>query len=162
MPTPSQVRWRVTLADVNGGSLVEFALAASILFLLIFAALEFAMLLSAQMTLQNAVRQAGRYAITGNHLPDPNHSGQNLSRIASITRVAQDAAMGLNVSNIQISSVQGGSGNAGGPGDTVTISLTATLPVLTPLVAQYFQNGSYTTTVSVTFKNEPFPPANTQ
>ena len=162
MPTSSHPRWRVTIADANGSSLVEFALAASIFFLLIFAALEFAMLLSAQMTLQNAVRQAGRYAITGNHLPDPNHQGQNLSRIASIQQVAQDAAMGLNVSNIQISSVLGGSNNAGGPGDTVTISLSANLPLITPVISQYFNNGTFTTTVSVAFKNEPFPPANTQ
>lgn len=162
MPAHFHVRWRAATGNADGSTLVEFALCATMFFLLVFSILELAFLLNAQMTLQNAVRQAGRYAITGNHLPDPQHPGQTLSRVASITQVATTAAMGLNVSNIQISSVSGGSNNAGGPGDTVTISLTASLPVLTPLVSQYFQNGTFTTTVAVSFKNEPFPPGNSQ
>ena len=139
---------------------MEFAMAATIMFTVMFACLEFSCLMYGQMTLQNAVREAGRYAMTGNHLADPNHPGQTLSRIASISRVAQQSAMGLDVSNIQISSVLGGSNNAGGPGDTVTISLTANLPLMTALVGQYFAHGTYTTTVSATFRNEPFPPGN--
>ena len=134
----------------DGGATMEFALVATMLFTVMFGCFEFACLMYGQITLQNAVREAGRYAMTGNHLPDPNHAGQNLSRTASITQVAQQAAMGLDVSNIQISSVVGGSNNAGGPGDTVTISLTANLPLMTALVGQYFAHGNYTTTVSAT------------
>jgi Flp pilus assembly protein TadG len=148
-------------ASTAGASAVEFALVAPMFFLLYFAVFDFARLFYAEMTLQNAVRQAGRYAVTGNHLPDPQRSGQSLSRVASITQVAQQAAMGLSVSGIQISSLGGGSGSAGGPGDTVTISLTTNLQLMTPIVAQYFPGGTYMFTVSVTFKNEPFPPANT-
>jgi Flp pilus assembly protein TadG len=144
----------------DGSATMEFALAATMMFTVILGCFEFACLMYGQLTLQNAVRTAGRYAMTGNHLPDPNHAGQNLSRTASITQVAQQAAMGLDVSNIQISSVLGGSNNAGGPGDTVTISLTANLPLMTALIGQYFANGVYTTTVSATFRNEPFPPGN--
>ncbi len=151
-----------TLARSTAGtSAVEFALVAPMFFLLFFAVFDFARIFYVQMTLQNAVRQAGRYAITGNHLPDPQHQGQNLSRINSITSVAQQAAGGLSVSNIQISSATGGSGSAGGPGDTVTISLSTSLQLMTPVVAQFFQNGTYGFTVSVSFKNEPFPPSNT-
>lgn len=162
MSASSYARLGWSLRCERGGTLVEFALTAVMFFLLVCSILEFAFLFEAQMTLQNAVRQAGRYAITGNHKPDPLHPGQTLSRVASITQVAQQAAMGLNVSNIQISSLTGGVGSAGGPSDTVTISLTATLPILTPLVSQYFQNGNMNTTVSVSFKNEPFPPGSTQ
>jgi hypothetical protein len=114
-----------------------------------------------ETTLQNAVRQGGRYASTGNHQPDPLHPGQNLSRVNSIILVAQQAAMGLNVSNIQISSLAGGAGSAGGPGDTVTLSLTSNVKLLTPIIAHFFTNGTYTFSVSVSFKNEPFPPSST-
>lgn len=145
----------------SGGATVEFALVATLFCMLLFGCFDFGMLMYSQITLQNAVREAGRYAMTGNHLADPDHAGQSLSRIASITRVAQQAAMGLSVSNIQVSSIKGGSGNAGGPGDTVTISLTANLPLVIGLIGQYFNHGKYTTTVSATFRNEPFPPANT-
>jgi Flp pilus assembly protein TadG len=139
---------------------MEFALVATMMFTMMFACFEFACLMYSQITLQNAVRAAGRYAMTGNHLPDPNHAGQTLSRTASITRVAQQSAMGLDVANIQISSAQGGANNAGGPGDTVTIALTANLPLMTALVGQYFTRGKYTTTVAASFRNEPFPPGN--
>lgn len=145
----------------RGTSMAEFALVLPMFVLLLFAVADFARLFFVEMTLQNAVREAGRYAITGNHLPDPNHNGQNLSRPQSIGQVAQRAAMGLDVSNLQIVSVGGGNGNAGGPGDTVTISLTTNLQILTPIVARFFKNGVYTFTVSVSFKNEPFPPGNT-
>jgi Flp pilus assembly protein TadG len=140
---------------------VEFALVAPMFFLLFFAIFDFARMFYVQMTLQNAVRQAGRYAITGNHVPDPQNHGQNLSRVNSIISVAQQAAGGLSVSGIQISSAGGGSGSAGGPGDTVTISLTSQLQLMTPIVSTFFPNGAYTFTVSVSFKNEPFPPSNT-
>ncbi len=112
----------------------------------------------AQATLQNAVRQGGRYATTGNHQADPQHPGQTLSRVNSIIMVAQQAAIGLNVSNISVYSSSGGNGSAGGPGDTVTLSLTSNVRLLTPVVAHFFTNGMYTFTVSVSFKNEPFPP----
>jgi hypothetical protein len=74
--------------------------------------------------------------------------------------VAQQAAMGLDVANIKISSAQGGTNNAGGPGDTVTIALTANLPLVTALVGQYFAHGQYTTTVAASFRNESFSPGN--
>jgi Flp pilus assembly protein TadG len=77
------------------------------MFLLVFfAVFDFARLFYAEMTLQNAVRQAGRYAVTGNHLPDPQHAGQNLSRLNSIIQVAQQAAGGLSTAGIQTWSVR--------------------------------------------------------
>ena len=145
----------------QGTSILELAFIAPMFLLLLFATVDFAHLFWVELTLQNAIRQAGRYAITGNHLADPNHPGQNLSRIASITQVAQQTALGMDVSNIQISSLTGGSGSAGGPGDTVTIALTTNLHLITPIVAKFFTNSVYTFTVSVTMKNEPFSPSDT-
>jgi Flp pilus assembly protein TadG len=147
--------------STEGTSVVEIALIAPIFLLLLFATVDFAHLFWVELTLQNAIRQAGRYAITGNHLADPNHPGHNLSRVASIMQVAQQTAVGLDVSNIQISSLTGGSGSAGGPGDTVTVSLTTNMPLITPIVGKFFRNGVYTFTVSVTMKNEPFAPNDT-
>ncbi|HMD77213.1 MAG TPA: TadE family protein, partial [Terracidiphilus sp.] len=60
--------------------LVEFALVVPLFLLLVFAVADFGRLFFMQMTLQNAVRQAGRFAMTGSHLPDPNNPGKNLSR----------------------------------------------------------------------------------
>ncbi len=134
---------------------------APMVLLLVFAVFDFARLFYVEMNLQNAVREAGRYAITGNHLSDPQHPGKTLSRVDSIMQVAQRAAIGIDVSKMQISSAGGGKGSAGGPGDTMTISLTTDLQLMTPIVAQFFKDGTYTFTVGVSLKNEPFPPGNT-
>ncbi len=149
---------------VRGQSLLEMALVLPMFLMLICAVVDFSHVFYVEMTLQNALREAGRFATTGNHLADPNNPGQNLSRVNSIIATAQQAASGLNVTSnsINISSVAGGAGSAGGPGDIVTISMSSSVPVLTPIMAQFFKpNGAYNFTVSVTFKNEPFPPGQT-
>ncbi len=154
---PAVGGWRKRLAASEGTTLVEFGLVILMFMTLIFGVVDFARLFYAQTTLENAVRQAGRYAVTGNHQTNQ-QNGSQMSRIASITQVAQQAAVGLDVSNIQISSVTGGSGSAGGPQDTCIITVTSSVKLLTPVVAQFFTNGKYQFTVSVRFKNEPFPP----
>ena len=141
--------------------MVEFVLVAPLYFLLTFAVIDFGRMFFVQMNVQQAVQEAARYASTGQHLPDPNNQGQNLSRIASITAEVQKAAVGANVTNVQVSSLAGGAGSAGGPGDTVTVSVTTNLALMTPMVGKFFPNGVYTFTSSATFKNEPFSSTNT-
>ena len=91
-------------------------------------------------------------------MPDPKHPGQNLSRVTSIIDTLRSDALGVNVSNIQVSSLIGGSGSAGGPGDMETVSTTVSMPLVTPMVAQLFRNGQYTFKASITVMNEPFLP----
>jgi Flp pilus assembly protein TadG len=145
----------------RGQTAVEFALIAPLYFLLTFAVIDFGRMFFVQMNLQQTVQEAARFASTGNHVADPNNPGQNLSRVNSIIAQAQQAAIGASISNIQISSVGGGVGSAGGPGDTVTVSLTTNLKLMTPMIASFFPNGAYTFTSSATFKNEPFSPGDT-
>jgi Flp pilus assembly protein TadG len=144
----------------RGQTLLEFALVFPMFLMLICGVVDFSHVFYAEMTVQNALRQAGRFATTGNHLQDSN--GNNLSRVSSIITTAQQAAPGFDFSQINISSVAGGAGSAGGPGDIVTISLSSAVPMLTPIMAPFFKpNGAYSFTVSVTFKNEPFLPGQT-
>ncbi len=148
----------------RGQTLLEFALVVPVFLMLVFAVIDFGHLFYVEMTMENAVRQAGRYATTGNHLADPKNPGQNLSRVNSIIQSIQQAANGLNVpsNSITISSVGGGAGSAGGPGDTVTISVNTGVQMMTPLIAPFFKpNGTYNFTASVTFTNEPFPQSQT-
>src|ERR1700679_2252602 len=98
--TPSLVRAR------SGQSLVEFALVAPLFFLLVFGITDFGRLFFTQETLQFALREAGRYAVTGQQMA--NGTGGFLSRVDSIKAVAAQKAIGIDVSNIQVSSPQGG------------------------------------------------------
>jgi Flp pilus assembly protein TadG len=153
---------RRTRRFAKGQTMIEFILVAPLYFLLTFAVIDFGRMFFVQMNLQQTVQDAARYASTGNHLADPKNPGQNLSRVASIVAMAQQSAAGASITNIQVSSLFGGAGSAGGPGDTVTVSLTTSLKLMTPMVASFFPNGAYTFTSSATFKNEPFPAANTK
>ena len=147
------------LRSRSGQSLVEFALVAPLFFLLVFGITDFGRLFFAQETLQFALREAGRYAVTGQHManPDPKVGG-NLSRVASIRAIAQQNAIGLitDPNNIKVSS--GGMPNfAGGPGDTVVVSLKTDLKLITPMIGRFFgPSQTYTFTVQTSFRNEPF------
>jgi len=141
----------------RGQTIVEFALVLPVFLLLLCGVVDFSNVLYNEMTMQNALRQAGRFATTGNTLPDQ-------TRLASIILTAQQAAAGLNLSSSSINISSNGTGgygltggNPGGPGDIITISVTAGVPMLTPVIAPFFPpNGKYNYTVSVTFKNEPW------
>jgi Flp pilus assembly protein TadG len=149
------------LMDRRGEELVEFAMVLPLFLLLMFAVIDMGRYYFVRETLENAVRQAGRYAITGAHT-------NNLTRVLSIDLVASNSAAGLDTTAINISSAAVGSSIwsnnwAGAPGDNVKISLTTTIGFFTPGIARYFvPSGSNTFTVAVTFRNENFPPSLTQ
>lgn len=141
----------------DGQALLETALTFMIFMLLVFGILDFARLLYVQMTMQHALRVAGRYAATGNHQTDA--QGASISRTNSIVQVAQSAAMGLPLTTIQFVSQSFGTNSAGGPCDTVTIALGCNVQLLTPVISRFFSNGVYRFNASMTYRNEPFPPS---
>ena len=67
-------RW---ISATAGNAITEFALIFPLFLLMMFAITDMSRLFYVETTLQNAVRQGGRYASTGNHQPDPLHPGQN-------------------------------------------------------------------------------------
>ena len=139
----------------SGNSSVEFALVLPLFLLLTFGVLDFGRLFWTQETLSYALREAGRYAVTGQHMAGTNGTAQ--SRVQSIINVAKQYSAGIDVSKITVTS--GGVANyAGGPQQTVVTSLTTGLKLLTP-VGVYFPNNTYTFTTSTAFRNEPFNPA---
>jgi Flp pilus assembly protein TadG len=146
----------------EGQSLVELAFAFMVFIVLVFAIFDFGRLFFVEMDVQNAIQEAARYGSTGNHLPDPKNPGNTLSRVTSIINTLKNDAMGVQFSSIQVSSVNGGSTSAGGPGDMMTVSATVNVSLMTPIVAQMFPNGQYTFTSSITIMNEPFPPSQTK
>jgi Flp pilus assembly protein TadG len=148
----SKIQGKIRRNGESGQSLVEFAISAVTVLVLVFAVIDFSYLFLVKLTLQNAARQAGRYAITGQSMP-----GQ--SRYNSILLTAENTSMGIaSNSNITICGGATGCGSGGGPSDTVTITITYPYRFITPLLPSAFKNGTYTITVSQSYKNEPFPP----
>ena len=149
----------------SGQSLVETALCALLFWLFIFGTFDFGFLYYTKVTLQNAVRQAARYAVTGNCTSAPCFDPSNGSgdRLNTILQTVSDYSFGLNAT-VSVSCIQGsclstygyGTNNAGGPGDTVQISAQYTFRPI--ILHNIFTGGSYTYTVSSTFQNEHFAP----
>lgn len=145
----------------GSATLVEFALILPLFLLLMFALIDLGRYYWIRETVENAVRQAGRYAVTGQSMTGD-------SRVASIQQVAENAMAGLynpNTTTIAVSSnpvgqspSSGTNGFAGYGGENVTIKISATVGFFTPGIARYFgPNGSNTLVESVTFRNESFP-----
>src|SRR5271165_2331195 len=136
----------------SGQTIVEFAISALSLLQLVFSIIDFSYLFFSKLTLQNAVRQGGRYAITGQAI-----SGK--SRYLSILTTVENTSLGMATSsNTTVCGQILGCQCGGGPGETVTVNVTYPYKFLTPLIGTFFTNGTYTFTVSTSFKNETFPP----
>jgi len=155
----------MTKTNDSGQAMIEFALAAMVFFLLVLGTMDFGNLFYHELTLQNAVRQAGRYAITGQCAGGVGSC--SMSRTLSIQQVLETTSNGMinssNVaSDVTIACTNEGGGcptQAGGPGDTVTITVTYPYHLVTAPIAKFFSSGIYTMTLSASFTNEPFPPS---
>ena len=170
---PSNLKSQALLpGSAKGQSTVEFAMVSLLFFFMLFAVIDYGWLMFAQMNVQQAIDDGGRYASTGQE------SGGSGTRISSIISNIQSevSVPGVDVSKLSICSVppggttaacydstnpSGTAGAAGGPQFTVTLKLVTTLPLLTPLVGRFFPAG-YTFTSSTTFQNEPFDPSQTK
>ena len=151
----------MTKANDSGQTLVETAISLSIFLLLVLGTIDFGYLISTKVTLQNAVRQGGRYAITGQCITGSDGSCSQ-TRYNSIMQVVENTSLGVAAaSEIQIRCTDNGGGcptNAGGPGDVVTITVTHPYHYLSGPIGALLHN-SITLTVSSAFTNEAFPPS---
>ena len=149
----------------SGQAIVEIAISLSVFLMLAMGTVDFAIMFNHKLTLQNAVRQAGRYAITGQCQAGANGT---CSRLAGITTTLEAASAGLinannfnSVVTISCTPGDGGAGcptNTGGPKDVVTIQVAFPHRFLMPLIAPFFRNQPLMINVAATFTNEPFPP----
>jgi Flp pilus assembly protein TadG len=150
----------------RGVSTVEFAFIAPILLALLCAAFDFGVSMWVNLTMQYAVREGARYAVTGQDNLDPNASDQQ--RYLAIIQEIKDSSMGLynmvnpsytitiNGQTAQSYNTQGSysTGMFGNPGDIIVLQLNCTWPMLTPLLRPFFQNGNYAFSVAATMRNE--------
>jgi len=152
---------KMTKANDSGQALVETAISLAVFLLLVLGTIDFGYLFSTKVTLQNAVRQGGRYAITGQCVTGSDGTC-SLTRYNSILRVVEGASLGrLNSSQISITCQDQGGGcpsGAGGPGDVVIITVTYPYHFMTGPIGAFFSSRSYTLKVSSAFTNEFFPP----
>jgi len=153
-------RMRRRCRDERGASLIEAAILTPLLLLLTFGIVDFATLFYVNLSLENGVSQATRYAVTGNLMDDPDNPGTSLARPDTIKAAMRKATPTLTIPDSAFSFSylpSGGTnwvGGTGGPGDIQRVSVTYSWSLLTPLVRPFFPGGKATITVDSTMKNE--------
>jgi hypothetical protein len=143
---------RSARSSSDGSTLVEFSLLAPIVIFLFMGVFEFGRFFYTRLTLQHAVREAARFAITGSTMEDP-VTGDPMSRAQSIRQVILEeaATLHLDVEDVTIDPPDGG-----GPSQVVRVSGDFQYVFVTPGLAQMFPDVSYDFSVSTSMKNEPF------
>jgi Flp pilus assembly protein TadG len=146
------MRRRLRLADARGTTVAEMAIVLPLVLVLVMGIFDFSRLFYTRITLQHAVREAVRFAVTGNASTDP-ESGDPLTRIESIRRKILENAVNLDV---DVDAIVVNPPDGGGPGDVVTVATSFSYEMATPVLHPFFPGGRYDFGVSSSMKNEPF------
>jgi len=138
------------------------AMIAPVFLLIMLALIELSMMFFATLTMQYAVREGARYAITGQCDLDP--AIKNQQRYNAIIQSMRDNSLGfydrlaprISVNGTGYASSGYNNNMFGAAGSIVVIQLTSDWPVATPLLSQFFKDGKYTFLVATTMRNEYF------
>jgi len=138
------------------------AIIAPVFLLIMLALVELSLMFFTTLTMQYAVREGARYAITGRSNLDPNTASQQ--RYAAVIQSIRDNSLGLyekvtpqiSVNGTRYASTDYSSGMFGAAGDIIVLQLDCSWPVTTPLLSQFFANGKYSFAVAATMRNEAF------
>lgn len=150
----------------KGVATVEFALTAVLFFTVLFAIVDFGYLFWGNLTMQHAVREGARYAVTGQSALDPNPQGTAKDRCDAAVERIKEQSMGMfdKVSAAVVFKTLNDDGSITPiPGNScaaanqiIVITVNCSLPLLTPFVQPLFSGGEYAFSVSTTMKNEAF------
>lgn len=138
------------------------AIIAPVFLLVLVSLIELSMMFFATLTMQYAVREGARYAITGQNTSDGYAANQQ--RYTTVIAKIRDNSMGMYEKlNAQI--VVNGTGYQpknyssamfGAAGTLNVIEVDCEWTVSTPLLSQFFTNGKYSFAVAATMRNEFF------
>jgi hypothetical protein len=136
----------------SGQSLVEFAIVLPLLLLVFFGIFEFGRFYFTKLTLQHAVREATRFAVTGNTLTDP-ETGEPIDRAGSILQVIlkNTDQFDVDLAGIRITPADGG-----GPEDIVRVEVDFRYDLTLPLVRGIVPDGHVDLSFSTAMRNEAF------
>ncbi len=156
------MRPRTGTRSEKGATLIEAAFAVVVFGLLVFGIIDVARVQYARTRLQYAVSQAGRFAITGQTMADPDNPSVTLTRKEAIVRRLRSLAGITDLKNADvviesIDALGNVSQGPGGPGDVVVVRAQYAVPMVAPVLGALFADKSVTITCSASFRNEEFP-----
>lgn len=159
---------RISHFRQSGATIVEMAIITPLFLLLLLALVEFGLVFFTTLTMQFAVREGARYAVTGQSNLDPNTANQQ--RYAAVIQKIRSSSMGLydglgedgksgptiSVNGTAYQSSAYGNAMFGSAGSIVVLQLDCYWKVATPVVSSFFPGGKYHFAVAATMRNEFF------
>jgi hypothetical protein len=143
----------------RGQAIVELTFGFLIFMSIFFAIVEFSHLLYTKVTLQNALRSAGRYMITGQvQTGVPRDEVIHNVFCSNVIAVGIPCPTGSDFQFICMDPPPATPCSGGGPDQTVMVTVNLNKPALVPFFSQFFPAGGVPFTLSTTWRNEPFPP----
>ena len=148
----------------QGVALVEFALVAVLFFTLLLAIIDVAYLFFGNLSMQHAVREGARYAVTGN-TTDPKVNRCDAAKAQMIEQsmgyfTRSVATIDYKVVNTTTGNLEPTATPCGEKNDIVVLTVHCKLPLLTPFLAPFFKDGNksgvYAFAVGTAMKNEAF------
>jgi hypothetical protein len=140
---------------------VETGISLVVLLLAVFSVIDAAALIWTYLSLENAVSEATRFAVTQQTLANPSNPASQLSRIESIKLKARMEADGIQIDDGEFSfqDLTTGLAGAGGPNDVIQVTINHPYQLLLPLpVPNPATLNQFPIAVSSTMLNEPPPP----
>lgn len=117
--------WISSIYRETGSNLVEFALVAPVLLLVVFGICQYGFMYSASMTIKNATVEAARFATSTTSSPS----------IDQITTVAEDAlAPTITVTNNNVSVIVNQDVTVGVVGGATSVEIDYTMPLIIPWI----------------------------
>ncbi|BFM17409.1 hypothetical protein R50073_35920 [Maricurvus nonylphenolicus] len=148
----------------RGSQLVEFSIFAVLFLSLLFVIIELAIMGWVNLTMQHAVREGVRYAITYQtdlDPGDPDDPDYILQRQVAVVERIRDSSMGLFDQLSPELEVNGTTitfppnpGDFGNPGDILELRFRCNWELLTPFLRTFFPDGIYSFSVGATMRNE--------
>lgn len=151
----------------SGQAAVEMMFGFIIFLMLFMAIVELSHLLYAKVTLQHALRTAGRYMVTGQtgtYMGTPLPRDQMIHDVFCQNVIAAGMVCpNLGTANFTFTCLPtpgtACSQPGGGAYQTVMVTVQMTKPTLMPFFSRFFPSGGVNFQVSTTWKNEPFSAA---
>lgn len=139
------------------------AIIAPVFLLILVALIEMSLMFFTTLTMQYAVREGARYAVTGQSNLDPSTGSQQ--RYAAVIASIRNNSLGMydktspqiSVNGTTYQSTAYNNGMFGAPGAIVVLQLNCQWRVTTPLLSGLFTDGIYRFAVASTMRNEYFP-----
>lgn len=149
-----------TFKGQRGTTSVEFAITSTVFFLFLFMIIDFSIYGFVKLTMQHAVREGTRYAVTGQVNLDPDEEGD---RKRAVIQQIKDNSLGLfdtvmDETDIVVTDSTGSIiSGFGDPQQSIVVTLNCRWPIINPFTQFIFASGHYNFSVGTSMRNEYFP-----